>query len=268
MRSFSELERRIKRLEDRVGFRTASAPAAAPGITDHGALSGLSDDDHPQYAMDTEIVGKVLFDAKGDLLVGTGADALTRLPVGANGKVLKANSATSTGLEWADDLTGGGGVTDHGALTGLGDPDHSQIAAGTARVAAFTGPDRVEIDSEVGGTDKGSVVAYSVAQATKEFVRVRGLTRFLNGVAWDYVKAIAPRTVGNNSYVDVANISWGVTFSKTPYVLALPHPSGNAVPSDFHSRNLTASHFTLRIFNMHPDRKAWKIGAICFPLFS
>ena len=40
------------------------------------------------------------FDAKGDLLVGTAADTVGKLTVGANGYVLLANSATATGLEW------------------------------------------------------------------------------------------------------------------------------------------------------------------------
>jgi hypothetical protein len=42
-------------------------------------------------------------DAKGDLIAGTGADAVARIAVGTNGQVLKANSATATGLEWATD---------------------------------------------------------------------------------------------------------------------------------------------------------------------
>lgn len=40
-------------------------------------------------------------DAKGDLIPGTGADTFSRLPVGANGTVLTADSAESTGLKWA-----------------------------------------------------------------------------------------------------------------------------------------------------------------------
>jgi hypothetical protein len=38
--------------------------------------------------------------AKGDLLVGTSDNNLNRLPVGTNGQLLAANSATTTGLEW------------------------------------------------------------------------------------------------------------------------------------------------------------------------
>jgi hypothetical protein len=40
-------------------------------------------------------------DAKGDLIVGTGADTFDRLAVGTNGHTLVADSSTATGLKWA-----------------------------------------------------------------------------------------------------------------------------------------------------------------------
>ena len=40
-------------------------------------------------------------DAKGDLIVGTGADTFSRLAVGTNGQVLTADSAEATGLKFA-----------------------------------------------------------------------------------------------------------------------------------------------------------------------
>ena len=40
-------------------------------------------------------------DAKGDLIVGTGADTFARLAVGTNGHTLVADSAETTGLKWA-----------------------------------------------------------------------------------------------------------------------------------------------------------------------
>ena len=46
-------------------------------------------------------------DAKGDLVVGTGADAFSRLGVGANNTVLTADSAEATGLKWAAPAGGG-----------------------------------------------------------------------------------------------------------------------------------------------------------------
>jgi hypothetical protein len=39
-------------------------------------------------------------DAKGDLVAGTGADAFSRIAVGANNTVLTADSSTATGLKW------------------------------------------------------------------------------------------------------------------------------------------------------------------------
>lgn len=39
---------------------------------------------------------------KGDIYVATASDTVTRLAVGTNGQALKANSATSTGLEWSN----------------------------------------------------------------------------------------------------------------------------------------------------------------------
>jgi hypothetical protein len=60
---------------------------------------------------------------KGDLIVASGSTALTKLGVGSNGQVLRANSATATGLEWG--TTGVGTVTtvtsSTGALT-IADP--------------------------------------------------------------------------------------------------------------------------------------------------
>ena len=46
------------------------------------------------------------WDAKGDLIVGTGSDTADRLAVGTNDYILTADSSTSTGLKWAA-ATGG-----------------------------------------------------------------------------------------------------------------------------------------------------------------
>lgn len=57
-----------------------------------------------------------IFDAKGDLPVGTGANTASKLTVGSNGQVLTADSAESTGVKWATiagvlplDMTSGSG---------------------------------------------------------------------------------------------------------------------------------------------------------------
>jgi hypothetical protein len=51
------------------------------------------------------------FDAKGDLVVGTGADTFDKLTVGANDTVLTADSSTATGLKWAAPATPSSGLT-------------------------------------------------------------------------------------------------------------------------------------------------------------
>jgi hypothetical protein len=48
-----------------------------------------------------DILTEALVDAKGDLLVASGADAVTRLAAGTNGYILTANSGATNGIEWA-----------------------------------------------------------------------------------------------------------------------------------------------------------------------
>ena len=45
-------------------------------------------------------IEETIFDAKGDILVGTAADTVGKLAVGTNGYFLKADSSTATGLAW------------------------------------------------------------------------------------------------------------------------------------------------------------------------
>jgi hypothetical protein len=48
-----------------------------------------------------DVITKEIFDAKGDLVVGTGSNTGTRLAAGTNGYVLTADSAETNGLKWA-----------------------------------------------------------------------------------------------------------------------------------------------------------------------
>jgi hypothetical protein len=62
---------------------------------DHGALTGLTDNDHPQYILHS------LADANGDLLAATADNTVGRLAIGTNGWVLTADSTQATGMRWA-----------------------------------------------------------------------------------------------------------------------------------------------------------------------
>lgn len=50
-------------------------------------------------------------DAKGDLLVATAADTVSRIAVGANDTILTADSSTATGVKWAAAATPSSGLT-------------------------------------------------------------------------------------------------------------------------------------------------------------
>ena len=78
------------------------ADGGTGATTAAGARTAL---DVPQISA---TVLKSLFTTKGDLVVATGSATPVRLPVGANGKVLKANSAVSEGVEWGDLVPSGG----------------------------------------------------------------------------------------------------------------------------------------------------------------
>jgi hypothetical protein len=70
-----------------------------------------------------------LLTTKGDIYAATAAATPARLGVGTNGQVLKANSATATGLEWAADSAG---MTN--PMTTTGDTIYSSSGSTPARL--------------------------------------------------------------------------------------------------------------------------------------
>jgi hypothetical protein len=70
------------------------------------------------------VAADALWDAKGDLVAATGADTASRLPVGATGQLLSADSAQATGLAWVANP-----VTAH---TALPDAHHAKAHDHTA----------------------------------------------------------------------------------------------------------------------------------------
>jgi hypothetical protein len=74
-----------------------------------------------------------LLDAKGDLITATAADTPARLALGTTGQVLKVNTATATGLEWATDSAG---MTN--PMTTTGDTIYSSSGSTPARLGIGT----------------------------------------------------------------------------------------------------------------------------------
>jgi hypothetical protein len=68
---------------------------------DFRVKSGLIVEGSTATVNNHDILTEALVDAKGDLLVASAADTVTRLAAGTNGYVLTANSGATNGIEWA-----------------------------------------------------------------------------------------------------------------------------------------------------------------------
>lgn len=60
----------------------------------------------------TDVATDLIWDAKGDLAVGTGSNTAAKLTAGTDGFILSANSGEATGLEWI--ANSGGGIPNDG----------------------------------------------------------------------------------------------------------------------------------------------------------
>jgi hypothetical protein len=93
---------------------------------------------NPSNILTTDAVIATDFAAKGDLISASAASTPVRLPVGTTGQVLKANSATTSGLEWATAAADIEGVTAGTGLTGGGTSGTVTLALDSAAVIAPT----------------------------------------------------------------------------------------------------------------------------------
>lgn len=64
-------------------------------------------DTYTQAQADAKYVNNTLADAKGDLVVGTADNVISKIPVGSNGQSLIADSTTTSGLRWQDSTQAG-----------------------------------------------------------------------------------------------------------------------------------------------------------------
>lgn len=88
-----------------------------------------------------------ILDAKGDLISATAADTPARLAVGANGTVLTADSAETTGLKWATVSAGSNwSLISSAALTG----------AGTITISGISGKNKLLVVIDNGSSASAS----------------------------------------------------------------------------------------------------------------
>lgn len=166
------------------------------GVTDHGGLTGLADDDHPQYHNDARGDARYATTAQGakaDTALQPGADydGLSNKPALGSAAPLDAGTAANNvvKLDEAGKLPGVDGsgltglptvITDHGGMSGLGDDDHLQYhnhARGDARyikLADILNEHDMASNSATGVVSQQSVKAFVMAVAS-------GLLRYEGG---------------------------------------------------------------------------------------
>jgi hypothetical protein len=103
---------------ERATVATTGLDVTSGTLSQGGTAVSLSGHGHSQADvtnLTTDLddkVSKTIVDAKGDLIVATAADTVSRLAVSATaGDVLTVDSSTATGLKWAAQSGGGGGIS-------------------------------------------------------------------------------------------------------------------------------------------------------------
>ena len=125
-------------------------------------------------------------DAKGDLIVATAADTVSRLAVGSNDQVLTADSSTSTGLKWATAAT-----PSTAANWTLVNSGGTLLTGSTTTVSGISGADKIMV--LVGAPSTG----YSTDSTQDVYIRLNtdtGNNYYNFGAQLDY-----PATYGANN---------------------------------------------------------------------
>lgn len=214
------------------------------GTTDHGALSGLSDDDHPQYVKDSEFTGDDI------ALLGTGAgtfeawkhnfaasaapgstdDSASGYGVGSiwidttGDKVYICYDATASAALWQEVGAGGGGaaltVTDESgtvsdtAVTSITVPDGTLVDNGVGDVTLREVPTGVVGAKAYNSTTQGSLAAatYNKLSLDSEYWDTDGF----HDTATNNTRLTVPAGLAGKYLVNAW--TYGVTTTWTPYI--------------------------------------------------
>jgi hypothetical protein len=228
-----------------------TAVAAGTGLTGGGTSGSVSLAVNPSTNVTTVTAGSGLrsnasvgavtvgidVDAKGDLIVGTADNVVSRLGVGANNSLLVADTATATGVKWSDQLSAltlnSSTVTNSTvSASTLGSPAETAVISGTTNYSSqlielasgsvyyftpnadrnitlnFRWNSATELNARL-STGQLITAAVLVTQGTTPyFVQTVQVDNITQTVRWQ--GGAAPST-GNASSIDV----YGFTFIKT-----------------------------------------------------
>jgi hypothetical protein len=144
------------------------------------------------------VAADTIWDAKGDLAVGTGANTASRLAVGSNGQVLSADSAEATGVKWVS-VAGTGDVT---AGSAFGTDNVLLRADGTGKGAQSTG---------ITVSDTNNITIANTSFASQQGIIYRSTKRWAHN--FNYGNNGTVTTDGYNTFVgeDAGNFTMGST---------------------------------------------------------
>jgi hypothetical protein len=140
----------------------------------------------------TAAIQSTIVDAKGDLIVATGADAVARLAVGTDGHTLVADSVETTGLKWVAPATSGTTWTTRQApgttLQTLNQIEYNgsnlYVAVGNGGVL-FTSPDAITWTSRTSGFGANDIAGVGFGNGLWVAVGASGvLTTSSDGITW------------------------------------------------------------------------------------
>lgn len=163
----------------------------------------------------TAAIQETIVDAKGDLIVGTGADAVARLAVGANNTVLTADSAEATGLKWATPsgdaaftLLNAGGT----ALTGAATITVSGITKNNIFVL-IAGASSASANSDI----RFRINTDSTSKYTTNGLEIRLTSSYVGSGFGSTVNAV-DEALDGNTYFQVGSMSGNVASRVSGYV--------------------------------------------------
>jgi hypothetical protein len=182
-----------------------------------------------------DILTEALVDAKGDLLVASGADAVTRLAVGTNGYVLTANTSATNGIEWAapaavgefaSSITfEGSSADDNETILQVTNPTADRtitLPDATGQVVLRDTTDTLTNKSIAlsGNTVTGSIADFNTALTDADFATLSGTETLAN-------KTISSPTVSGLSLSDASIVFEGATANDYETTLTVTDPTAD-----------------------------------------
>ena len=189
-----------------------------------------------------DILTEALVDAKGDLLVASAADTVTRLAAGTNGYILTANSAATNGIEWAaapavgtfessitfegssaDDFETTVQVTNPTADRTITFPDASGTVALTSDITVSASSTNTFSNKTIAlgsNTVSGTLAEFNTALTDADFATIAGTETLTN-------KTLTSPTVSGLTISDASIVLEGATANDYETTLTVTDPTAD-----------------------------------------